>query len=110
MGVVSIVNGTQIAVIGEEHQLTTQAGIGIYVLTIDVTPMQLGDILQIFIKTKATMASSYVTAYKISYSDVQVEANKYSVPVPVSAGTGITCTLKQTNGTARTFVWNLLRA
>jgi hypothetical protein len=111
MGIISVESGTQAATIGTEHTLNNiTTGIGVYVLTVDTTPMVLGDILQIFIKTKVTSGSSFVVAYKISYSDAQEEANKYSVPVPVASGLGIICTLKQTNGTGKSFVWNLLRA
>jgi len=108
MGIQSIADGNQSAAIGTEHDLTTQTGVGVYVLVVDTTNMASGDTVEIRIKTKAVEGEAAVQAYLDTYSDAQESPQKYSVPVPVD--TEITATLKQTAGTSRDFVWNLLRA
>lgn len=108
MGLVSAASGSQAATINTEHSLAQLTGIGIYVLVVETTAMQSGDTLELYIKTKAKSGQSSQKAYKYLFSDVQTEPNKYSVPVPVD--TEIICTLKQTAGTGRAYVWNLLRA
>jgi len=108
MAIVSIVRNTQVATISTEHSLTQQTGVGIYVLVVDTSAMLSGDALQLRIKTKYGTGGTSRVAYLMEYSDVQIDPNKYSVPVPID--TEIICTLTQTAGTGRSFPWNLLRA
>jgi len=107
MGVQSVANGTQTAAVGSEHDLSTQTGVGVYVLVVDTTNMASGDTLELRVKTKNQAGEAAVESYVDSYSDAQTSPQKYTVPVPVD--TEITVTLKQTAGTARDFPWNLLR-
>jgi len=111
MGLVAAASGTQTAQIGTEHQLTIQTGVGtvgIYVLVVDTNNMAAGDSLTLKIKTMAIGSGTTRLAYTLTYTDLQAEPVKYSVPVPVN--NSITVTLTQTAGTARTFPWSLLRA
>jgi len=108
MGVQSVASGEQTAAIGTEHDLTTQTGVGVYVLAVDTTNMASGDTVEIRIKTKVKAGEAAVEGYCDTYTDAQTSPQKYTVPVPVD--TEITVTLKQTAGAARDFPWNLLRA
>jgi len=108
MGLQAAASGTQTAEIGTEHQLTSQTGVGVYVLVIDTNNMASGDALTLKIKTRANSGGELRLAYTLSYSDVQDEPNKYSVPVPINSE--IVATLTQTAGTSRDFPWSLLRA
>jgi len=111
MGLVAAASGTQTAQIGTEHQLSLHTGVGtvgIYVLVVDTNNMAAGDNLTLKIKTKAIGGGNSRLAYTMTYSDLQAEPNKYSVPVPVN--NEIVVTLTQTAGVARTFPWSLLRA
>lgn len=108
MGVQSAAFGSQLAVIGNEHSLTSKTGVGIYVLVVDLNAMEAGDSVEIRIKTKCISTGSVKNAYLDTFTDVQTEPHKYSVPVPIDQE--IVCTLKQTAGTGRTYPWNLLRA
>lgn len=108
MGLVSAAQGSQPAAIDTEHSLTQQTGIGIYVLVVDTSALQAGDIVEIRIKTKCVASGTVKVAYVNTFSDEQVDPHKYTVPVPVDSQ--IACTVKQTAGTGRTFPWNLLRA
>jgi len=108
MALQSVAYGSQAATISTEHSLTQQTGIGIYVLLVDTSAMQSGDTVALKIKTKRHTGDSSVLAYTFTFTGVQTEPNKYSVPVPID--TEIICTLAQTAGTGRTFPWKLLRA
>jgi hypothetical protein len=108
MGLQSAASGSQTAVIGTEHSLTIQTGIGIYVLLVDTTLMDGGDEIHLKIKTKRLFAETSTTAYDYTFTGVQTEPHKYSVPVP--SDVEIICTLTQTTGTGRAFPWKLLRA
>ena len=107
MGLQTSAYGTQAAEINTEHSITQKTEIGIFVLLVDTTAMQIGDIVEIMIKTKRLSADSSVTAYISTFSDAQDAPHKYSVPVP--SDVEIICTLKQTAGTGRSFPWKLLR-
>ncbi len=108
MGLQSTASGSQLAVIGSEHSLASKTGLGIYVLVVDLNAMAAGDTVEILIKTKCIATGTVKNAYRDSYTDIQAEPHKYSVPVPIDQE--IVCTLRQTTGVARTFPWNLLRA
>lgn len=107
MTVASNQAGAQVAVIGTEHTLGVSiTAAGVYVLAVDTNAMVNGDVLELRIKTKAKTGSTLRQAYSATYANVQSDANKFSVPVPVD--TEITFTLKQTAGTGRGFDWNIL--
>ena len=109
MAISSAAQGSQQAVIGQEHVLVQQIGLaGIYVLLVSTNNMQAWDILNFKMKTKRSSCDTLNIAYQYTYADVQVENNKYSVPVPVD--TEIDCTLMQVAGVGRIFLWKLLRA
>lgn len=107
MALSSVASGSQTAVIGTEHLLTTQTGIGIYVLLVSTAGMAAGDALTLKLKTKRASGDPSLIAYTYPFTDAQDVPNKYSVPVPVD--TEIVCTLTQTAGTGRAFPWKLLR-
>lgn len=108
MGLVAAASGTQVAAVGTEHELATNTTTGIFVLVVDTNAMAAGDSLTLKIKTMAVGSGVTRLAYTLTYSDLQAEPVKYSVPVP--SNNSITVTLTQTAGTARTFPWSLLRA
>ena len=58
-------------------------------------------------KTKAKTGSTSRLAYEATFYNVQGEMNKYSPAIPID--TELICTIEQTDGTTRTFDWNLLR-
>jgi hypothetical protein len=108
MGLQSAALGSQAATILMEHSLTTQNGIGIYILLVDTTLMAGGDEVHLKIKTKRLSSETLTTAYDYAFTGAQTEPHKYSVPVP--SDVEIVCTLTQTTGTGRAFPWKLLRA
>ncbi len=108
MALTAAAYGTQTAVISTEHSLSQKTGVGIYVLLVNTSAMQAGDTIVLNILTKREFSDSAYKAYSTTYSDVQTEPNKYSIPVPID--TEITVTLTQTVGVGRSYPWKLLRA
>ena len=106
MAVTSVGSGSQTCTLDTEHTLDTETTAGVYVLVVDTTNMAMGDIVIFRIKTKNKSGSSSVLAYLQTFSHTQVEINKYSPAIPVD--TEIVCTIEQTDGTGRSFDWNLL--
>ena len=102
----SVDNGTQQAVIGTEHTLSTQSDAGVYVFVVDTFNMAVGDIVVLSIRTKCKGSGASRLAYTIEFAGMQTEPMKYSVPVPVDIE--FVCTLTQTDGTAKSFDWTLL--
>jgi len=107
MAVISVTKGTQTTIVGNEHSLTQQANVGIYVLVLDLYAMQIGDTVISRIYTKHAIGGVSHVFQKITYSDVQETPNKYSIPVPIDAE--IICTVEQTTGLGIDIPWNLLR-
>lgn len=107
MTVASVGADTQTAIIDTEHTLDTETTAGVYVLVVDTYNMALGDVLILKIKTKAKTGSTSRLAYTKTFSNIQIEINKYSPAIPID--TEIICTLEQTGGTGRDFDWNLLK-
>lgn len=106
MAISSKASGSQVAIIDTEHTLTTQTDAGTYILVVDLNTLVDGDTVILRIKTKAKSGSTSRLAYTALYSNAQNIDNVYSIPVPID--TEIVCTLEQTDGTGRTFDWNLL--
>jgi len=108
MAVSSIDSGSQvIAALDTEYTLATETGAGVYVLVVDMNVLADGDIIVLKIKTKAKTGSTSRIAYEAAFGNVQNELNKYSPAIPVD--TEIICIIEQTDGTERTFDWNLLK-
>jgi hypothetical protein len=106
MSVYSKLSGSQACTLDTEHTLTTETSPGVYVLVVDTNAMVNGDITIIRIYTKDKSGGTSRIAYSASYAHIQAEPHKYSVPVPVD--TEIKVSIEQTDGTGRTYDWNLL--
>jgi len=109
MGVEPAASGLQTAVIGTEHSLSQLTGVGIYVFEVDTSAMVSGDSVELHIKTTCRPGDDLQDAVVVTLSDVQVEKNWHSVPVPLASGNEIAVAIKQVTGTGKTFKWNLMR-
>lgn len=107
MAVTSVDSGSQLTVLDTEHTLATETDAGVYVFVIDTNVMQNDDQIILRIKTKAKSGSTSRLVYEASFLHIQSEPNKYSPAIPID--TEIICTLEQTDGSVRTFDWNLLK-
>jgi len=110
MGITSVYEGTQTAVIDTPHSLASTSGAGAYVLEIDLTEMESGDSIDITIKTQVLSTETESVAVFETLSDAQGTPNWFSVPIPLAEGKTISCILEQTTGTGRDFPWCLMRA
>lgn len=107
MAVSSVGSGSQTATLDTEHTLDTETTAGVYVLVVDTNNLVDGDVVILRMKTKAKTGSTSRLAYQATYAHAQSEINKYSPAIPVD--TELICTLEQTDGTGRSFDWNLLK-
>lgn len=109
MGVISVDNGEQLAILSTEHSLSQMTGIGTYVLRVDVSVMQVGDTLEIRIDIPCIAGDANKQAYLETLNDVQDNQIYHSIPIPIASGEEINPTITQTAGTGRSYRWNLLR-
>lgn len=103
----TIGEGTQAAVVGTEHFLISDNNVvGVFVFECDTRSMLNSDSLELRIITKIRSTSVPNLAYIGMYINVQGDPNKYSVPVPTDIS--YSATLKQTQGTGRSFDWKVI--
>lgn len=107
MAVESIASGTQAATLDQEHELASETDPGVYVLVVDLSALDNGDIVELRIKTTALSGGTAGLAYFATYAHAQAAPLVYSIPVPVDVE--ITATLKQVAGVERSFPWSLLK-
>lgn len=108
MAVAIETSGTQTATINTEHSLATLAVAKVLTLVVDTNNMQNDDILELRVYEKVLTGSTRRLVFIGSFRDIPVEPIKVSVPVP-SAGftSGFEATLKQTQGTGRSYDWSI---
>ena len=105
----SIASGTLAATVGTEHTLATDTTNKVYVLVVDTNALAGGatpDILELRLYVIVLAAGTERLAYQAVFKGVQDEPIKFSLPVP--ADISLKATLKQTQGTGRSFPWKLL--
>lgn len=108
MALVSAADGSQTAVVGTEHTLTTQTTAGVYVLEVDGSALVAGDLLELRLKTKTRAGGTSRQVYMATFMGGQIiDPNLVSLPVPTDVE--IVATLKQVAGMGRAFPWNLRR-
>lgn len=108
MGIISVANGTQSATIDSLHTLSSQTGVGVYVLKIDTGNMVTGDTLEISIFDKVLSGGTLRLTQFVKLVDAQDVPNWRSDAIPVDVE--ISVAIKQTSGTGSSFPWKLLRA
>jgi hypothetical protein len=110
----SAAHGSQACTVNTEHTLSggTFSAQGSYVLALDLKNAANGDVFEVRIYTilDASDNNTAQQAVLASYSNVQADPNKYSIPIPVDGTytTQIKFTVKQTAGTGRTVYYNIM--
>jgi len=109
--------GTQTAVIGTEHTLSTQTDSGIYVLVVNLKNMAAGDTLELRVLKKVlTGDAQHYLVFTASYANIQGDgadagsSAKGEVVVkslPIESPFSVKFTLKQPAGTGRNFDWRV---
>jgi hypothetical protein len=109
MAITAYAQGTQAATLTTEHVLatTTTGLLGIFILVVDTSALVAAETLVLKLKTKCLSGGTSRVAYTLTYTGVQTDAMKYSVPVPIDIE--LSCTLTQTGGTGRSYPWKLLK-
>jgi hypothetical protein len=123
MAVTAYASGTLTAVVGTETTFgnagtpyltgTSDVAIaGTFTLHVDLINMAAGDVVELRIYQMVLTAGTRRVAYVQVFSGAQATDNIVQISVPISneltdAG-ALRFTLKQTAGTARTFVWKVL--
>lgn len=104
--------GQQAATIGTEHTLATITTAGTYQLETDLDLMLGGttpDLVELRAKVKIRTGESLKQVYGASYIGDQGTEDVVKVSPPVVCVTELVFTLKQTQGTGRTFTWSVKR-
>lgn len=113
MAVTAQGTGTQVAVIGTEHTLLDIAVAGTFTFHVDSNAMAAGDVTELRWYQIVLTGGTRRVVYFQSYSDVQVADDQIKVSVPISNELGdagaLRFTLKQTQGTGRSFPWKVLK-
>lgn len=98
-------SGTQTATVNTEHTLATPTTLNTRILSVDLSNMALGDVIELRIYVKVASGGSQVVYTVQSFAQTQSEPAYISVPVPMPYGGQFT--LKQTAGTGRSYAWNI---
>jgi hypothetical protein len=113
MAVTAHASGTQTAVIGTEHFLTSPNVAGTFTLHVDAVNMVAGDTLELRIYQMVLTAGTQRVAYKIEYIGAQPTDDLIKISVPISNeltdANALRFSLKQTAGTGRNFPWKVLK-
>ena len=98
-------NGSQTATVTTEHTLATITTSGTFIIGIDCNAMALGDITTFRVKLKVRSVGTTRTVFTATYSHVQEDLVKLSIPV--ASTNEIVFTLEQETGTGRTYPWEI---
>lgn len=113
MSVTAHASGTQTAVIGTEHFLTSPNIAGTFTLHVDAVNMAAGDYLELRIYQMVLTGGTQRGAYLYTYSGLQPTDDLIKISVPISNeltdANSLRFSLKQVAGTGRNFPWKVLK-
>ena len=101
-------SGTQVAVVGTEHTLKADTAAGCYELHADLKAMLAGDTVVLRLKEAVLSGGTTRTVVIGTFVGAIAEPN-IKVLIATAFDLGVTATLQQTAGVARSFPWKLLR-
>lgn len=113
MAVTAHASGTQSATVGTEHFLTSPNVAGTFTLHVDTNAMAAGDTLELRVYQMVLTGGTQRVAYMATYQDAQPTDDLIKISVPVSNeltdANALRFSLKQTEGTSRSFPWKVLK-
>lgn len=113
MAVTAYATGTQTAVIGTEHFLSSPNEAGVYTCHIDTILMAAGDVLELRVYQIILTGGTARVAYFVGYSGIQPTDDVIKISVPISNeltdANALRFSLKQTFGTGRDYPWKVLK-
>lgn len=113
MAVTAHASGTQTAVIGTEHFLSSPNLAGTFTLHVDTVNLAAGDLLELRVYQIVLTGGTARVAYFAAFADAQATDDLIKISVPISNEltdtNSLRFSLKQTSGTGRNFDWKVLR-
>lgn len=113
MAVTAHASGTQTAVIGTEHFLSSPAIAGTFLVEVDTNAMAAGDALELRVYAIVLTGGTPRVAYKGVYQGAQDVDDQIKISVAISNeltdANSLRFSLKQTSGTGRAFPWKVLK-
>lgn len=97
-------SGSQAATINTEHTLDTTTTPGVYVLSVDISALAAGDVVELRIYGKARSTDTERLLHRGTYGPIAVAAPLVQ-SLPIVSPHHLKATLKQTAGTGRTYPW-----
>lgn len=113
MAVTAHASGTQTAVIGTEHFVTSPAVAGTFTFHVDTNALAAGDILELRVYSIVLTGGTSRVTYVARWAGVQPADDLIKISVPISNeltdANSLRFSLKQIAGTGRAFPWKVLR-
>jgi hypothetical protein len=111
MAFTTYASGTQTAVIGTEHFLSSPNVAGVFSLVVDKSAMVAGDYLELRCYQMVLTGGTSRVAYKIAYPDAQSADDMIAISIPIindlTDTNSVRFSLTQTQGTGRAFPWKV---
>jgi hypothetical protein len=105
--------GTQVAVIGSEHQLTNINTNGVFQFSVDCNAMTATDVLELRIYKVIITGGTPRVLYELQICGAQDTDNMIVVSKPfdndLTNASSLRVTLKQSFGTGRSYKWKVLK-
>jgi len=98
-------SGSQLTVISTEHTLYTETTAGTYVLSLDLSELVNGDVLDVSINTKVGAGGTVRTLLRNTFSFKQ--ADPIVQTIPVVSPHSVSFVINQSAGVARNIAWEV---
>ena len=108
MTVTLVSSGVQTTSLGTEIVVVQHTAANSYVFVVNSTALANADAVEIAVKVQVNSSPNAGLAYIGAYRHIQTMPVKLSIPIPLAAGHLLQCGIKQTEGTARSFPWELI--
>jgi hypothetical protein len=102
-----VAENTQATTVGTLHTLSSPAGPGVYVLTVDVSALAADERLELRAQVKVLTGGTFKTYLMTAIDGPPSSEDAVYESVPVTAYYGCIFTLKQVNGLSRSFPWHV---
>jgi hypothetical protein len=111
MAVTSAGTGTQTATLTTEHELLSINTAGVYIINVDCSLMQAGDITELRVYQIAITGGTEQEVLYGRFEGAQIEKMKKSIPVSnaLTDSGSVRFTLKQLVGTGRNYYWSVVK-
>lgn len=113
MAVTAYASGSQSATVTTEHFLSSPNVAGTFTLHVDTNAMLAGDVLELRVYQMVLTSGTARVAYYATYQGAQPADDQIKISVPISNeltdASSLRFSLKQTEGTSRSYPYKILR-